>query len=131
MTSYTRKTCTTTTSLSTLFLYDPVTTLQPLLGYPCSRNHRCTVILAATKLMSSRPAKFKNDRKNMFPERFRKYRLVICFMTPKPEDGAFDRVNRSSPSLPTPSKTKNKFTSKNHHIKLIQYGHLSLFSAQH
>ena len=51
--------------------------------------------------MSSRPAKFKNDRKNMFPERFRKYRLVTCFMTPKPEDGAFDRVNRSSPSNKT------------------------------
>ena len=66
------------------------------------------MILAATKLMSSRPAKFKNDRKNMFPERFRKYRLVVFFMTPKPEDGAFDRVNRSSPSLPTPSKTENE-----------------------
>ena len=51
--------------------------------------------------MSSRPAKFKNDRKNMFPERFRKYHLVVCFLTPKPEDGAFDPLNRSSPSNKT------------------------------
>jgi hypothetical protein len=78
------------TPLGTLFLHDPMTTSQPLVGSrkkPLLHRDLGRVEIEFVKL-----ARNFNDRKNMFPGRFREIPLVYLFATVSSVSGASQNV---------------------------------------